>query len=438
MTKQKHVGFAVGFLVGVVLTVFFWRFMEGVYLKEILSVSETERQASAQNGANTNPAKEALDSQAQGEAPAAFRLDTKLSAQDLEGPASAPVTITEYSDFFCPFCSRVVPAMDQLSQNYRGKIRRVFKHFPLPFHVGADRIHEASECAREQGKFWEFHQVAFGNQAGLRAPDAVQQIATVIGLNLETFKACVDSRKYEPLIQQSIKEGTAKGVSGTPSTFINDFNISGAMPYEFFKQAVDHFLDPSKPLPETPKRQPQGSDGPKEPVVFDDLEGKPTQGPQNAKVTLVEFSDFHCPFCARVTPTIQKLIEAHPNDLKRVWRHLPLPMHPGSITTHIASECAADQGAFWPFHDKMFQHPQESKNPDFLIASAKELKLDQKKFEKCLREETPKAKIQKDMDKAQAIGVHGTPTFFINGKFMPGARSYEEFEQLISDAASKK
>jgi protein-disulfide isomerase len=155
------------------------------------------------------------------------------------GPADASVTIIEFSDYQCPFCRRAEPTVEQVLAQYEGKVRFVFRHFPL------DRIHplargasEAAACAAEQGKFWEYHAALFAegaqfDRAGLDA------VATKTGLDPAAFKACVDGRKTQGLVEADLKAGEAAGVTGTPAFFINGIPLRGALPIEDFKKVID-------------------------------------------------------------------------------------------------------------------------------------------------------------------------------------------------------
>lgn len=428
MKKQKHVEFVVGFLSGVLLTVFCWRMLEGIYIREVLGVQPPARRI-AQPAAAQAPAQSPRSAPADSGA-----LKLKLSETEMNGPDQAPLTLTEYSDFFCPYCSRVAPAMDRLMEEFPGKIRRIFRHYPLPFHTGAERVHEASECAREQGKFWAFHHYVFSNMREVKHPDFLNQAAQAVSLDREAFKSCAESRKYESKVKQDIEEGSAKGVRGTPAAFINDFMISGAVPYETFQTAAEHFLDPKKPLPQV-----QGGkrDEPRPPVQFSDLEGKPSQGDKNALVTIVEFSDFHCPFCARTHPTIQKILQNYEGKVRLVWRHFPLPMHQGADQTHAASGCAKEQNKFWIYHDKIFENQGRLSQPDILNQLAQEAGLDLKAFQACLEKPESLENVRRDIASGQALGVQGTPTFFINGVWFVGAQPYEAFDRAIQEALKK-
>ena len=158
------------------------------------------------------------------------------------GPADAPVTIIEFSDYQCPFCRRAEPTVEQVLAQYEGKVRFVFRHFPL------DRIHpmargaaEASACAADQDKFWEYHAALFADDAQLDRA-GLDAAAAKTGLDMAAFKACVDGRKTQALVDADVKDGEAAGVSGTPAFFINGIPLRGALPAEEFHKVIDEEL----------------------------------------------------------------------------------------------------------------------------------------------------------------------------------------------------
>lgn len=160
------------------------------------------------------------------------------------GDEDAPVTIIEFSDFECPFCKRFNDqTFQQIKANYvdTGKVRVVFRHYPLPFHANAQKAHEASMCADDQDKFWEYHDAIFAQQTNLGVP-ALKQMAVSLGLNTATFNSCLDSGKYAQYVQDDLAAGSAAGVSGTPSFFVNGQIVVGAQPYSAFQQAIEAAL----------------------------------------------------------------------------------------------------------------------------------------------------------------------------------------------------
>jgi len=157
------------------------------------------------------------------------------------GPAAAPVTIVEFSDFQCPFCGREFPVIEKLMKEYDGKVRLVFRHFPLDFHPFAEKAAEAGACAADQGKFWELHDKMFSNQQKL-AVDDLKGYAKSVGIDSTKFDKCLDSGEKKPQVDDDQKAGAAAGVNGTPAFFINGIFINGAQPYEQIKQTVDREL----------------------------------------------------------------------------------------------------------------------------------------------------------------------------------------------------
>jgi protein-disulfide isomerase len=154
------------------------------------------------------------------------------------GPDNAPVTIVEFSDFQCPFCSRVNPTLDQVKETYGKNVRVVFRQFPLNNHPQAQKAAEASLCADDQGKFWEMHDAMFANQQQL-AVDNLKAQAAELGMDAEQFNQCLDSDKYADKVAADMKDGVAAGVSGTPAMFINGVMVSGAVPYEQVAEVID-------------------------------------------------------------------------------------------------------------------------------------------------------------------------------------------------------
>jgi protein-disulfide isomerase len=154
------------------------------------------------------------------------------------GPKDAPVTIVEFSDFECPYCGSAHDTVEQVMNAYAGKVRLVYRQFPLSFHPHAAKAAEASLCAADQGKFWEYHEVLFKNQKKLDLPD-LKTHATQVGLDPQKFGQCLESGDKKKMVDADQQAGTAAGVSGTPAFFINGIFLSGAQPLEEFKKVID-------------------------------------------------------------------------------------------------------------------------------------------------------------------------------------------------------
>ena len=174
------------------------------------------------------------------QAPDLPRIDVEAKGPS-RGPTNAPVTIVEFSDFQCPYCGREYPVIERLMKEYDGKLRLVFRHYPLDFHPFAQKAAEAGACAQDQGKFWELHDKMFTNQGKLAVAD-LKGYAKLLGMDAPKFDKCLDSGEKKALVDDDLKAGSAAGVNGTPAFFINGIFVNGAQPYEHMKQAVDREL----------------------------------------------------------------------------------------------------------------------------------------------------------------------------------------------------
>ena len=188
-----------------------------------------------------------------------------------------------------------------------------------------------------------------------------------------------------------------------------------------------------RPMP--PRAEgPMGPDPSKEHKV--EVANAPIRGDENAKVTIVAFSDFQCPFCNRVNPTLAKLLETYPGKVRVAFKHLPLRIHPDAPAAHAAAEAAHKQGKFWEMYDKIFANQRDLK-PETFKKYATELGLDVAKFEKDVADPATKARIDADTKEADKLGVAGTPAFFINGRYLSGAQPYETFQKIVDEQLGK-
>ena len=162
------------------------------------------------------------------------------------GKTDAPVTVVEYSDFQCPFCLRVMPTLKDLRTKYGDRVRLVWKDFPLTqIHPQAFVAAQAGNCAREQGKFWEYHDKLFANQSAL-TPDSLKKYAADTGLDAAKFNQCLDSSKYEARVEDALAAGNRLGISSTPTVYVNGRMINGAQPIEVFEAVVEEELGRGK------------------------------------------------------------------------------------------------------------------------------------------------------------------------------------------------
>ena len=378
-----------------------------------------------------------------------------------KGPADALVTVVISSDFQCPFCKRVLPTLAQLEKSYAGKLRFVFKHNPLGFHERALPAALAAEEARAQGgseKFWAMHDALFDFAPNLDS-GALEAAAKRVGLDLEAFRRSLQDQRHLARVKRDQALVNGLGANGTPTFFVNGRKLVGALPFGDFKTVVDEELAKAEKLVQTgvPASQvyartvetgataaaylPVGAQLPAAPppaqaakVTFrpDD----PSRGPESAKVTIVLFSDFQCPFCSRVGPTLRQIEQAWPNEVRIVWKHQPLSFHPAAMPAALAAEAARAQGKFWPMHDLLFAN-QAALSDDHFDGWAKQLGLDGARFARDRASPEARARIEEDQRLGAQVGAQGTPTLFLNCRKVVGALPFEAFRTVVEEERGK-
>jgi protein-disulfide isomerase len=373
-----------------------------------------------------------------------------------KGPANAKVNIVAFSDFQCPFCSRVVPTIQRIEKEYPNDVRIFFRHNPLPMHPNAPLAAEAAVAADAQGKFWEMHDKMFANQQALTRPD-LEKYAGEIGLDVGKFKAALDSGSGKAKVNADMAVGRQIGVQGTPNFYIDGRNLQGAQPYEEFKKVIDEeiknadkliakgtpagqvyaaFMKGATTSPAAAPGQPQKGPGAGAEVYKVTVGDSPTKGGKEPKVTIIEFSDFQCPYCGRVGPTLSQVLKDYGKDVSLTFRHNPLPFHNNAMPAALAAEAAREQGKFWEMHDKLFAGQQNLDRPS-LDKIAQDVGLNMAKYKESMDKKSGEARIKKDLDDAAKFGARGTPNFFINGRNFRGAQPVEAFKSVIDEEIKK-
>ena len=163
---------------------------------------------------------------------------------------------------------------------------------------------------------------------------------------------------------------------------------------------------------------------------------RPAKAGDKGKVTIIEFSDFQCPFCKKGATTMESVVKKYGSKVNYYFRDFPLPFHDRAKFAANAARCAGDQGKFWEYHDKLFTDQSKNTDDDF-VAYAKELKLDISKFEPCVKGMKMAPQIDKDAQDGENVGVSGTPAYFINGIFLSGALPEQKFAEVIDQELKK-
>ncbi len=384
--------------------------------------------------------------------PPVYRQVTVRPDDPARGPADAKLTVVLFSDFQCPFCSRVLPSLKQLEDAFPGQVRIVWKHQPLPMHPHAIPAALAAEAAREQGKFWPMHDKLFADQKVL--DDAsLKRRAQELGLDLRRFEASLAAKKGEARIAEDQRLAQQVGANGTPTMFFNCRQVVGARPFDQLRVTAEEELKkadallggkrdpaihdkackanlaaaPAAPVPAAATGAPAPALAPGAlPIRADD----PVRGNLKAPVTIVLFSDFQCPFCARVGPTLERVQQEYGDKVRVIWKHQPLSFHPNALPAAEAAEAAREQGKFWQMHDRLFAAQREL-SPATYERSAREIGLDLRRFQEATRSGKARARIQEDQRVAAQIGAQATPTMFVNGEKVEGAVPFDTIKAVI-------
>lgn len=360
------------------------------------------------------------------------------------GNANALVTMVVFSDFQCPFCSRVNPTLKALKSKYGDDLRIVFKHQPLSFHQRAEPAAQfASEAFKQQGHvgFWRAHDALFAQQRQLEDTD-LAQLAGDLGLNVAQVMRAIADHHHQQAIGADMGLAQDVGASGTPTMFVNGRKMVGAQPVENFVPIIDAELASARQLVGSGIRRDVLyahiiKDGQLKPVADKKMvaapnSSNPSKGPPNAKVVIQVFSDFQCPFCRRSAATVSEIEKAYAGKVRIVFRHRPLDFHNAAMPAHIASaEAFAQRGhqGFWRMHDLLFSSAQLDR--ETLLGYARTMGLNMGRFTKALDEGHHKPAIASDVKVADDADIHGTPSFVIGEYFVSGAQPLSKFKRVI-------
>lgn len=385
-----------------------------------------------------------------------FKVPAGPSA--VRGKQAAKLTLVVFSDFECPFCKKVSATIDQVMQEYGDDLRVVFKHRPLAFHEHALQAALAAEAAGDQGKFWEMQDRLFKDTQGL-SDERLTAHAVELGLDVSRFRSALSDPRIKQRISDDRELAERLGVLGTPTLFINGRKVMGARPYAALKPILDEELQKATALVRkgvapaalyetlikdgrTSAAPPSGEPSAPAPELDRtihkiDIGRAPMRGFAEAPITVIVFSDFQCPFCKRVEPSLQALEKEFPGKLRVVWKNFPLPFHDKARGAAQAALAAAEQGQFWPMHDKLFEN-QRALDRESLEGYAQKLGLDLPRFRAALDGTGPSATIADDIKQGQAAGVVGTPTIYINGRRIAGAQPLSTLRTIVSQELGRE
>lgn len=451
-----------------------WKLFGGLVVAFLVGLSACERGASDSAPADEK-AEKGGEAQAAAQAPAVERVP--LLGAKIRGSDRALVTIVEISDYACPFCRKAHETVEALVKEYEGNVRLAVFENPLPFHRTAKPAAKWAYAAGEQGKYWEARDLLFANQKHL--DDAgLADLTGKLGLDPERAERDMASRAAEQHVQAGLDLARSLGVEGTPTFFINGVRIIGAQPAAKLRAAIDEALGRAHAMvargvrpekvyseilktaapPSAPKAaagKAEEADGrgcglgcgeaahagagePADTEIHDvDLAGAPIRGAATAPVTIVVFTDFECPFCQKVEDTVRALEKEYGQKVRVAYRSYPLPFHEHSREAAKAALAAHRQGKFFEYRDALFAH-QEALDRPALIQYAKDLSLDEARFQADLDDPSIERAVAADEAQVERLGVKGTPCFFINGRKLVGAQPIAAFRAQIDAALAAK
>jgi protein-disulfide isomerase len=372
------------------------------------------------------------------------------------GSWDAPVTIVEFGDLECPNTKSAAKTLEALKERYgAAKLRLIWKHLPLDLHDNARDAAEAAATVLGLGgndAFWKFQALALQHQDDLEGENYVMW-AEAAGVRREAYREAKSAGRFAGKLDDDRELAVELGARATPSFRVNGVTLPGAATVEEFQAVIDAELEKAAKLvasgtrpadvyvtltnqttPETAAPAAVAATAGVEDIVWQVpvFPDDPTLGPADALVTVVEFSDFQCPFCKRVLPTLEELMRNHPGEVRLVWKDQPLSFHaaarPSALLGRAAYERLGNVG-FWRAHAALFES-QPDLDTDALQTIAKKLGLPWGPVAAAIARKQSK-KLEQSVSLAEDVEARGTPHFFLNGVRLSGAQPIAEFEALF-------
>lgn len=384
------------------------------------------------------------------------------------GPGNALVTLVKGFDFACPHCMRVSSTLEALRKHYGRNLRIVYKH--LIVYPNRGRIPALASCAADlQGRFHRMYLRIYAHFGSFSRAD-MEKHARALGLDMRRFRHDMNSRRCARRLQRHKAELSRLGARGTPVFFINGRYLAGNRPYSHFAKLIDEELAKARAMvrrgvparryyarmvlrrgvksftpqprphhrsrPPYRSRKPYRRFGPDPATVYSvSILGSPSEGPRYAPVTMVQATEFLCPYCNRVRAKISALRKRYGRNLKVVYKQLVV--HPTRATRASLAACAAHrQGKFKAMYDRIFGNYGKLSDSD-LDAHARALGLNLRRFHRDVNGASCRRHIDRDRREMTALGVRGVPAFFINGRYLGGNQPLARFTRLIDEELAK-
>jgi protein-disulfide isomerase len=350
------------------------------------------------------------------------------------GSDNAPVKVVILTGFGCQACTDFWNDAKRAYDEYKGKVQFRFKHKIIPpQHPDSVEASEAAACAGKQGKFWPFHNKLMDNPFNI-GRSALDQYAKETKVRMRKWKKCMKKHEAYGMLTRDSVIANETGSHSFPNVLANGVRIGKPKNYESLKALIEKMI---------PRAEAMIKSGTKPRDVYDrsiasgkffpQTEGRrisfktsdsPTFGPKSAKVEVVVYEDFQCPFCSKLAPNLKLFAKMNPGKVKIVYKHMPLiSIHTEAQLASEASMEAHAQGKFWEYHDKLYENQQALKKND-LISYAQAVGLNMPRFQDALQSRKHKAFVDADSQEGQRAGITGTPSVFINGLKYAGPRGY--------------
>jgi protein-disulfide isomerase len=380
---------------------------------------------------------------APGIGPASFPEEARAA---LPGTRNAPLTWVLFGDLDCPHTRRAWRALEVAKLSFGDDLRIVFRHRPLREHPNAlDAARVLAGLSRERGPLAFFdvlHRIS-RDEASL-TPEHLQAVLSAAGYGGSKLSEL--ARVGDAAVRSDLQLAGQFAVKSTPFSFLNGQPVDGERaPAELERLLLDERRSATwslaagvSPAALYGARTSSNLIGVGEQAasrVCAPVGASPVRGPADALVTVVEFSDFECPFCRQAEPTLHKLLDRYPRDVRLVWKNYPLPQHKNArLLANFAADASARGSSvgFWAVHDALFAH-QEELDDGALGELAGKAGLDGALLLISAHAGVHDAAIHADMALGQKLGVKGTPTFFVNGRRVQGALALDQFEALIQE-----
>ena len=377
------------------------------------------------------------------------------------GSTTALVTLVELGDYQCPYTQRVQETLAKLRESYGpDQLRIVWKNEPLPFH---EKAHDAAEIGAGvhalagDEVYWRFHEAVFKDQQHLE-PESLFTHAQQAGVtDMTALRQGFTAHTWAGKVERDHDLAKTSGVNGTPAFLVDGEALSGAQPFEKFKTVIDRQLAAAqaKLAAGTPRERlyavvsseyhrehPTPVAASEKPSHTDDwvtvhkvpVGSSPVRGKSDALVTMIELSDYQCPYCRREEAVITELRAAYGDKLRIVWKDNPLPFHDrAEPAAELALEALAQKGSagFWKVHDELLA--SEHLTDDDLMAIAEKEGLTRARTAAAITEHLHKRQLAADKELAVDFEAGGTPTFFINGRRIVGAQPLETMKKIIDE-----